>query len=74
MITDFLGTEIKRGQKAIFYGPWGYRIATVLAVDEKRGSQSVQMRSDGYTVSGWTFPKRIIVQDNFIKPLNKTDE
>lgn len=67
MITDFLGTEIKVGQRAIFLGPWSFKKASVVAVDATKGSQSVQIQSDDSTRKGWTFPSSLVVSDNFSK-------
>lgn len=70
MEKDFLGKEIKAGQRAIFHGPYEFKKATILEVNTNkpkssfdRHLQTIKIQCDGQTKPGWTFPSSIVIID-----------
>ena len=67
---DFLGTEIKVGDRGVRVHSYGhskdFKKITVISIDENRDyNDCVEILTDGNSKSGWTYPARIIVQDSF---------
>ena len=69
MVKDFLGTEIKIGERGLRVDAQGHSKqfvkVTIKEIDESRKyGDSVGIISDRNTKIGWTYPFRIIVQDS----------
>jgi hypothetical protein len=66
---DFLGTEIKIGDRGIRVHSYDhskeFKKVTVKDIDESRKyGDCIGVITDGNSKIGWTYPKRIIVQDS----------
>lgn len=74
MAKDFLGTEIKVGVKGVRVHSCGhskdFKKVTVEKINlDRRHGDVIGVLTDGNTKIGWTYPKRVIVQESFNKPL-----
>jgi hypothetical protein len=70
VITDFLGNEIKVGDRGIRTGAYGHNKffakITVAAIDNGRKyGDVVGIIGDGNKKIGWTYPDRLITQESF---------
>jgi hypothetical protein len=68
-IKDFLGTPIKEGDRAIRVHEYGhlkeFKKVTISKLDPKHAyGTTVGVVGDDNTRIGWTYPKRIIVQNS----------
>lgn len=67
---DFLGTEISIGVRGVRVHSYShnkdFKKVTILNIDESREyGDCIELITDGNQKSGWTYPRRIIVQDSF---------
>lgn len=71
---DFLGTEIKVGDRGIRVHSYShskeFKKVTVVKIDnDRRYEDTVGIITDGNSKIGYTYPKRIIVQGSLIVKL-----
>lgn len=69
MLTDYLGSEIKVGDRAIRVNPSmnnkEFKKVTIMKIDESRMNKDcVAIKTDGNTNVGWTYANRLITQDS----------
>jgi hypothetical protein len=65
MIEDYLGSEIKVGQRGVRVGYKHFSEFVVKKIHDSEKGACVGILSDGNTKLGWTYPNRIIVETSF---------
>ncbi len=68
-VTDFLGQPIRKGQRAVRVHEYGHDKEFKKCTIKKIEGDRVGVLTDGNQRLGWTFPYRLIVEENFKKSL-----